>query len=376
MDAEITNATKQNLFMELIEDGLKGDKASFEMRARRLASKIKKTSPSLSKEIAGLVSNIGCMRAVHDKSNMPAPVEPDTRQNLLIEEYPVILKREPVWDDSIASELKRFIKERDKIQELLDEGLTPSRSLLMSGPPGVGKTLSANWIARELNLPLLTLDLATVMSSYLGKTGNNIKAVLNYARSFPCVLLLDEFDAIAKKRDDDTDVGELKRLVTVLLQSIDEWPVSSILVAATNHGDLLDPAIWRRFDCVVNFDFPKSAQIKEFSKQWGLAPSIADWISDNVDKTSLAILDKRLNQAKKDAILEEKSLVKALMDVFELDCLPNDDKFRREVVIGLYKKGTSKVKIAEITGINRQKVTSLIKESEMEQGAQGEFSYG
>ncbi len=84
-------------------------------------------------------------------------------------------------------------------ERLYKEGLHPSKSLLMGGPPGVGKTLAAKWLAFKLDMPLLTLDLASVMSSYLGKTGNNIKAVLNYASSFPCVLLLDEFDAIAKK---------------------------------------------------------------------------------------------------------------------------------------------------------------------------------
>lgn len=90
-------------------------------------------------------------------------------------------------------------------------------------------------------MPLLTLDLASVMSSYLGKTGNNIKAVLNYASSFPCVLLLDEFDAIAKKEMMRRMWEKPKRLVTVLLQAIDEWPNTSILIAATNHSELLDP---------------------------------------------------------------------------------------------------------------------------------------
>src|SRR2546427_8279310 len=98
------------------------------------------------------------------------------------------------------------------------------------------------------------------MSSYLGKTGANVRAVLSHAQEQPCVLLLDEFDAIAKRRDDDSDVGELKRLVTVILQTIDDWQPTSLLVAATNHSDLLDPAVWRRFDVTLQFDLPNHKQ--------------------------------------------------------------------------------------------------------------------
>ena len=94
------------------------------------------------------------------------------------------------------------------------------------------------------------------MSSYLGRTGSNIRHVLDYAKGVDGVLLLDELDAIAKRRDDATDVGELKRLVTVLLQEIDDWPSSGLLIAATNHPGLLDPAVWRRFELRVSFPMP------------------------------------------------------------------------------------------------------------------------
>ena len=225
---------------------------------------------------------------------------------------------------------------------------------------------------------MLTLDLATVMSSYLGKTGNNIKAVLNYASSFPCVLLLDEFDAIAKKRDDETDVGELKRLVTVLLQSIDDWPVSSILIAATNHGDLLDPAIWRRFDSIVEFDYPDAELVKEYALGWGFNEYIADWLSEGIDKTSLAILEKKFLQAKKDTILEEKSLVLALKEAFSLNSLPNDADSRREVAYELHLRKYTNTKIAEEIGVTRQRVSTLLKEkTELnQQKLQGELAYG
>ena len=116
-------------------------------------------------------------------------------------------------------------------------------------------------MARELRRPLLTLDLSAVMSSFLGRTGANVRHVLDYAKSVTGVLLLDELDAIAKRRDDTTDVGELKRLVTVLLQEIDDWPPTGLLIAATNHADLLDPAVWRRFEMQVEFPLPTEASV-------------------------------------------------------------------------------------------------------------------
>jgi AAA+ superfamily predicted ATPase len=125
--------------------------------------------------------------------------------------------------------------------------------------------MAARWLARELERPLLVLDLAAVMSSFLGRTGSNLRHVLDYAKSIDCVLLLDELDALAKRRDDRGEVGELKRLVTVLLQEVDDWPASSILVAATNHADLLDLAVWRRFEMSIEFSLPDVSQIERLA---------------------------------------------------------------------------------------------------------------
>ena len=156
----------------------------------------------------------------------------------------------------------RAVFERQHEEELIKENLQPSHTALLTGPPGVGKTLAARWIALRLSRPLVTLDLTAVMSSFLGRTGNNVRNVLDYAKGIQCVFLLDEFDAIAKRRDDLVEVGELKRLVTVLLQEIDSWPASSLLIAATNHDELLDPAVWRRFEIVVKFPMPAEPDVR------------------------------------------------------------------------------------------------------------------
>ncbi len=129
----------------------------------------------------------------------------------------------------------------------------------------------------------MVLDLSAVMSSFLGRTGNNLRVVLDYAKASHGVLLLDEFDAIAKRRDDTVEVGELKRLVTVLLQEIDVWPSDGLLIAATNHQELLDPAVWRRFDAVIRFSLPSRTEMEE-----GVRRFVADCDIDDVATAAIA----------------------------------------------------------------------------------------
>lgn len=169
---------------------------------------------------------------------------------------PISLPVEPIYDADTYSALRMIVREQNEKSKIAMAGLEPSDTALFTGAPGVGKTLAAKWLANTLSLPLYTLNLAAVMSSFLGKTGNNIHQVFEFAAKTPCILLLDEFDAIAKRRNDDTEVGELKRLVTVLLQEIDSFAGDGLLIAATNHAELLDPAVSRRFEVKVQFPSP------------------------------------------------------------------------------------------------------------------------
>lgn len=165
---------------------------------------------------------------------------------------------EPVLPPDLRLHFQSLLHERRRSDELSAQGLRPVSSAIFVGPPGVGKTQTARWISVQLGMPLFSLDLTAVMSSRLGQSGANLRYALDFARTKPSILFLDEIDSIAKRRGDQSDIGELKRLVTIMLQELDDWPSTSLVLAATNHPELVDPALWRRFDAVINFPMPNS----------------------------------------------------------------------------------------------------------------------
>ena len=173
------------------------------------------------------------------------PVDDESRLSLLKVFKDESSREQPLLSLDLEETLSQLIQERRQTERLASMGLNPTRSAIFVGPPGVGKTLTARWLASQLGVPLYVLDLTAVMSSLLGRSGSNLRTALDFAKRSPCVLLLDEIDAIAKRRSDDADIGELKRLVTVILQEVDEWPATGLLLAATNHAELIDPALWR-----------------------------------------------------------------------------------------------------------------------------------
>lgn len=179
-----------------------------------------------------------------------------------------IALKDVILPDNQRELITQILEENKKNENLIKNGLEPANRLLLCGPPGCGKTMTAHAIAHELNLPLAYVRLDGLVSSYLGQTSINLRKVFDSVKNQKVVLFLDEFDAIAKKRDDENELGELKRVVTALLQNFDNLPVHVFLIAATNHEHLLDPAIWRRFNYAIRLDLPDTTQRETLIRKW------------------------------------------------------------------------------------------------------------
>jgi SpoVK/Ycf46/Vps4 family AAA+-type ATPase len=186
---------------------------------------------------------------------------------------------ELVLGDDTREIIDRLVLEQRRNEILHAHGLRATGKVLFCGPPGCGKTAVAGAIAKALYVPLVLVRFDAVISSYLGDTAANLRKVFDFARARPMVLFFDEFDAIGKRRTDETDHGELKRVVNSFLQMLDGFRGESLIVAATNHEQILDPALWRRFDEIVQFPRPQPDQIETLLvrslRQVGVAPAIS-----------------------------------------------------------------------------------------------------
>ncbi|MFM0047511.1 AAA family ATPase [Paraburkholderia sediminicola] len=298
----------------------------------------------------------------------PLPVDDESRLSLLKVFKDTPDREQPLLSVDLEETLSQLIQERRQVERLASMGLNPTRSAIFVGPPGVGKTLTARWLAAQLGVPLYVLDLTAVMSSLLGRSGSNLRAALDFAKRTPCVLLLDEIDAIAKRRSDDTDVGELKRLVTVILQEVDEWPATGLLLAATNHADLIDPALWRRFDLVINFKTPEMTAVKAAIKRF-LGPDYAlfgrwiDILTFAFNGESFSDIERDLQRFRRAVALGTASDADLIEEFIKSRALVLDRQPRIDLAVLLAKQTRlSQHTISDITGVSRDTIRKYTNE--------------
>jgi SpoVK/Ycf46/Vps4 family AAA+-type ATPase len=185
------------------------------------------------------------------------PVDRETSAPLAEILHPSDLRnaKKPILSLELLASTHDLLNEWHNVPKLQAAQVRPAMSLMLFGAPGTGKTMLSHAIARELDLPVVVARLDGLVSSFLGTTARNIANLFSFANRYRCILLLDEFDAVAKLRDDPNELGELKRVVNTLLQCLDSRAESGFTIAITNHEVLLDPAVWRRFD--IRIEVPK-----------------------------------------------------------------------------------------------------------------------
>ena len=195
--------------------------------------------------------------------NTTIPVDKETATPILEIIFQDDLEKEkPLFNESIQSAVDSLINEWRNYDRLIQLNASPSRSCLIYGDPGTGKTMLAKWIAKSVGLPVVLAKLDGIISSFLGTSSRNIANLFRFANKYKCILLLDEFDALAKLRDDPQEIGEVKRIVNTLLQNLDARSEKGFTIGITNHEKLLDPAVWRRFDVQIDIPHP-SPEVRE-----------------------------------------------------------------------------------------------------------------
>jgi AAA+ superfamily predicted ATPase len=300
-----------------------------------------------------------------------APVDTETRLSIVDIFNPSDVNLEVIIPENVENKIFEFIKlieNKDKIRSL---GIPLQSTLLLYGAPGVGKTTIAKYISVQTKLPLVTARLDSLISSLLGNTSKNIRRVFEYADSKPCILFLDEFDAIAKARDDQHEMGELKRVINSLLQNIDHFSQNNILIAATNHPELLDKAIWRRFNSVIEVNHPGNEGVRKLLTLYANNYN-HDFISDKrkFDKLVHVLSQKTPSDIRS---IVTNAITQAIVDnrdkIIVEDLLIENFQFEKhgnftsdELIKYLNENGVPKLQIADLLNVSIRQIRNNLKD--------------
>ena len=355
--------------LRIIEGGLNKDLKKINNYSRILAEKLEKDGqPKLAKMIIKTLENKPTSLVSMD-SLISTPVDQESRMNIVDIQMPSENDNKIILSPNIYNKVEDYINLYQHQGELLKNGLEISNSLLLYGVPGSGKTSIAKYISNKTGLPLITARFDAIVSSLLGNTSKNIRKIFEYADEKPCILFLDEFDAIAKARDDQYELGELKRVINSLLQNIDTFSKSNLLIGATNHPELLDKAIWRRFNTLIEVGLPNQNEvyklIETFSKD-----SNNDFLNDekktnkliqNLEGKTPSYIKTLFNNVLAQKIIKNKEYLSyedILLEIFESK---NKEYTIEDIITFLNENGVSQEKITQILNISIRQVRNNLK---------------
>ncbi len=295
----------------LLRSHSEGDDDRFYAVAMQLAAhEARRGHGKLAEELRALVDAAKRRRAA-----APVPISRPKGElaGLLSADYPKTRLAEMVLDEPLAGQLERVIREQRHAARLLQHGLSPRRKLLLVGPPGTGKTMTASVLAGELGLPLFSVRLDGLLTKYMGETAAKLRQIFDATSNVRGVYFFDEFDAIGAQRGNPNDVGEIRRVLNSFLQMIEQDRSHSLIVAATNHPEILDQALLRRFDDVLRYELPSDARIVDL-----LRSRLASFPKGKMSWKRLGAAGEGLNhadiaraaeEAVKDALIHERDQV-------------------------------------------------------------------
>ena len=256
---------RADLILELVKSGAQGDQAKFRKTVEALAAdeRSKRHTILADRLLAQLKKDIN--------GSYGAGVPPSVRGGigpLVSELVPTRCLDEMILPEEADEVIRELVEEQFRADLLRSYNLEPRNRVLLAGPPGNGKTTLAEAIANALNVPFLVVRYEAIIGSYLGETAQRIEQAFEYARARQCVLFFDEFDAIGKERGDRQETGEIKRVVSSLLLQVDALPSYVVVVVASNHPELLDRAVWRRFQIRLELPIPSQSQIEKWFRRF------------------------------------------------------------------------------------------------------------
>lgn len=254
---------RNDLILTLVRAGVAGDKALLRSTVDTLAAEERaKKNTTLADRLTRAAQANGSgqngVSSLHGGNPMKAG------QEFVVESHPQRPLAELTLPAVVRHQIGNLLEEHFRADLLRSHGIEPRHRVLLSGPPGNGKTALAGSIAEGLGLPLLTVRYEQLIGSFLGETTQRLGRLFDYVRSIPCVLFFDEFDVVGKERGDAHETGEIKRVVSSLLLQVDALPSHVIVVTATNHAELLDRAVWRRFQLRLALPSPSKSDLARF----------------------------------------------------------------------------------------------------------------
>ena len=295
----------------LVRSHLEGDDQHFFSVAMQLAAhEAKLGHGKLAGELRALVDDAKARRAVQPGATQAIPISRPRGDlaGLLAVAYPKTRLADMILDDTLSDQLQRVVREQRLSAQILAHGLSPRRKLLLMGAPGTGKTMTGAALAGELGLPLFQVRLDGLITKFMGETAAKLRQVFEATDRTRGVYFFDEFDAIGSQRGLANDVGEIRRVLNSFLQMIEQDRSHSLIVAATNHPDILDHALFRRFDDVLVYELPDLMHIAKVlkSRLGRMAVKGVSWkrLANEFVGLSYAELMRACDEALKEALIE------------------------------------------------------------------------